>query len=73
MLGGALVLLVIFVLANLQTVEVNFLFAKTETPLVIALLVAGGLGALIGWVWPIARAGRRAEREAKGTRDPKQG
>lgn len=73
MLGAALVLLLIFVFANLQTVEVNFLFVKAQAPLVIALLVAGGLGALIAWAWPIARAGRRAEREAKGTRDRKQG
>jgi uncharacterized integral membrane protein len=62
-LGIALLLLAIFVLQNSQKVTVDFLFVETETPLIFALLVAGALGALIGWAWPHVRRGRRQERE----------
>jgi uncharacterized integral membrane protein len=57
------VLLAIFVIQNSQSVEVEFLFTSTDTPLIFALLVAGGLGAVIGWAWPHVRRGRRAERK----------
>ena len=62
-LGTAIVLLLILVAQNAQEVTVDFLFIHTETPLIFALLIAGGLGALIGWAWPHVRRGRRAERE----------
>jgi uncharacterized integral membrane protein len=62
-LGIAILLLMIFVFQNSQKVTVDFLFVETETPLIFALLVAGGLGALIGWAWPHVRRGRRQERE----------
>lgn len=62
-LGIAALLLLIFVFQNSQKVTVDFLFVETETPLIFALLVAGGLGALIGWAWPHVRRGRRQERE----------
>ncbi len=62
-LGVAILLLAIFVLQNAQKVTVDFLFVETETPLIFALLVAGALGALIGWAWPHVRRGRRQERE----------
>ena len=42
---------------------VDFLFVETETPLIIALVIAGGLGALIGWALPHVRRSRRVERE----------
>jgi uncharacterized integral membrane protein len=60
---AAIVLLAIFVLQNSQDVEVEFLFTTTDTPLFLALLLAGALGALIGWAWPQVRRGRRQERE----------
>ena len=56
--GVAIVLLLILVVQNAQKVEVNFFFAETKTPLVFALLVAGGLGALIGWLAPRVRRNR---------------
>lgn len=56
----AVVLLVIFVAQNSQRVEVDFLFTTTDTPLVVALVIAGALGALIGWVAPRIR---RYERD----------
>jgi uncharacterized integral membrane protein len=51
----ALVLLVIFVAMNSQEVTVDFLFAETTTPLIFALLIAGVLGAVIGWLAPRVR------------------
>ena len=58
----AIVVLAIFVLLNSQKVEVDFLVGQTDTPLIVALLLAGALGALIGWAWPHVRRGWRAER-----------
>lgn len=60
--GIALVLLAILIAQNSQRVEVNFFFANTETPLVFALLVAGVLGALVGWLAPRVYRGRDRER-----------
>jgi uncharacterized integral membrane protein len=34
---------------------VDFLFTTTDTPLIFALLIAGVLGALIGWLAPRVR------------------
>jgi uncharacterized integral membrane protein len=61
-LGIAALLLAILVIQNAQKVTVDFLFVHTQTPLIIALLIAGGLGALIGWAWPHVRRSRRADR-----------
>lgn len=65
LLGGAGVLLLIFVIQNSQSVPVEFLFTETSTPLFFALLVAGALGALIGWAFPHVRRSRKAERELR--------
>ena len=62
-LGIAVLVLLIFVIQNSQKVTVDFLFTETNTPLIFALLLAGVLGALIGWAWPHVRRGRRQERE----------
>lgn len=53
--GVALLLLIIFVAQNSQKVQVDFLFTQTDTPLVFALIIAGVLGALIGWLAPRVR------------------
>ena len=53
--GIAAVALLILIVQNSQKVEVNFFFASTETPLVFALLIAGILGALVGWLTPRVR------------------
>ncbi len=63
LLSIAILVLAIFVVQNSQKVTVDFLFTETETPLIFALLVAGALGAVIGWAWPHVRRGRRRERE----------
>lgn len=62
-LVAAAIVLLVFVIQNSQEVEVEFLFTSTRTPLIFALLVAGALGAVIGWAWPHVRRGRRRERE----------
>jgi uncharacterized integral membrane protein len=54
-IGTVVLLLVIFVAQNAQKVEVNFFFAKTQTPLIFALLIAVVLGVLIGWLVPRVR------------------
>jgi uncharacterized integral membrane protein len=54
----ALVVLIVFVIQNSQEVSVDFLFTTTETPLIFALLIAGVLGALIGWLTPRVRRHR---------------
>lgn len=56
-------LLLILIVQNAQKVTVDFLFVETQTPLIVALVIAGGLGALIGWALPHVRRSRRAERE----------
>jgi uncharacterized integral membrane protein len=62
LLGTAAVLLAIFVFQNSQTVEVDFLLVNTSAPLIVALLIAGALGAVIGYVLPLVRRHRREER-----------
>lgn len=54
---AAAILLAILIMQNLQEVEVTFLFINTTTPLIFALLIAGLLGAVIGWATPRVRRG----------------
>jgi uncharacterized integral membrane protein len=49
--------LAILILQNLQEVEVRFLMIETQIPLIFALLIVGGLGALVGWAAPRVRRG----------------
>ncbi len=51
------IMLAILILQNLQEVEVRFLFIDARIPLIFALLLAGALGALIGWAAPRVRRG----------------
>lgn len=62
-IGVAVALLVIFVLVNTEEVKVDFLVGDTTMPLIIALLISAALGAVIGYIAPIVRRHRRAERE----------
>ncbi len=59
-IGIAAFALAILVAQNSQEVEVNFFFAETQAPLVFALLIAGALGGLIGWL------GTRVRRRERG-------
>jgi uncharacterized integral membrane protein len=56
-------LLLILIGQNAQDVEIDFLFINTEAPLIVALVIAGALGALIGWALPHVRRSRKLERE----------
>jgi len=62
-LAIAAIVLLVFIVQNAQKVTVDFLFTETQTPLIFALIIAGALGALIGWAWPHVRRGRQRDRE----------
>jgi uncharacterized integral membrane protein len=61
-LGIAILLILIIAAQNSQEVEMDFLFVNTTTPLIVALLLAAVLGAAIGYLAPVLRRHRRAER-----------
>jgi uncharacterized integral membrane protein len=55
-----IVLLVIgfvFIAVNFQKVTIDFVVGQTEAPLVVALLISGVIGFLIGLVLPRFRSG----------------
>jgi uncharacterized integral membrane protein len=65
---GVLVALVVIVaLQNSQQVRVDVLFVTVDAPLIVTLLVAVAIGALIGYVAPVLRRHRRAERRRDGS------
>ena len=53
------VLLVLFVMFNTQTVDISLVFTDVQAPLVVALLVAAGLGALVVALAGLVRRARR--------------
>jgi uncharacterized integral membrane protein len=64
---GALAALVLIVcLQNSQEVRVDVLFVTLNAPLIVTLLVAVGIGALIGYAAPVMRRHHRAERGRDG-------
>lgn len=69
---GVLIALVLIVcLQNSQQVSVEVLFASFDAPLIVVLLIAIGVGALIGWAAPVLLRHRRAEREQAKALKPK--
>jgi uncharacterized integral membrane protein len=61
-LVGALVALVLIVaLQNSQEISVEVLFASFKAPLIVVILLAVGIGALIGYIGPVVRRHRRGE------------
>ena len=66
LLGIALLLLAIICLQNSQQVEINILFINTTAPLIAALVIAAGLGAVVGYIAPIMRRHRRGETDRDG-------
>jgi uncharacterized integral membrane protein len=58
---SALVLIV--ALQNSQSVSFDVLFASFEAPLIVVILLAVGVGALIGYAAPVLRRHRREERQ----------
>ncbi len=64
---GVLIALVLIVaLQNSQEVRVDVLFLNVSAPLIVILLVAVGIGALIGYLAPVVHRHRRAERRGEG-------
>lgn len=60
---GVLIALVLIVcLQNSQQVSVEVLTANFNAPLIVVLAVAVGVGALIGYAFPVLRRHRRDER-----------
>lgn len=60
---GALIALVLVVcLQNSQEVSVEVLTAEFNAPLIVVLAVAVGVGAVIGYAFPVLRRHRRDER-----------
>jgi uncharacterized integral membrane protein len=53
-----IVVAIVFVAVNSQKVKVDFIVAEGQAPLVVALLIAGGLGFVIGLVLPRFRQSR---------------
>ena len=60
---GAVILAAIFILQNSQEVEVKFFFSTVQTPLIFALLLALGLGFLIGLGLPRFRSPRHNKHD----------
>jgi len=58
---SALVLIV--ALQNSQEVSFDVLFASFKAPLIVVILLAAGIGSLIGYVAPLVRRHRREERQ----------
>jgi uncharacterized integral membrane protein len=56
------VLLVLFVMYNTQTVDISLVFTDVEAPLVLALLIAAGLGGLLVALAGAVRRARRRNR-----------
>ncbi len=53
------VVLVLFIMFNTQTVQISLVFGEVQAPLVLALLIAAGLGALlVSLVGAVLRARR---------------
>ncbi|MFL6097179.1 MAG: lipopolysaccharide assembly protein LapA domain-containing protein, partial [Blastococcus sp.] len=56
------VVLVLFVVFNTQTVDISLVFVDVRAPLVLALLIAAGLGALLVALSGAVRRARRKNR-----------
>lgn len=65
-LGIAVVVLLIIVAQNAQTVDFNVLFLSTDAPLIVLLLGAALVGAVIGYTAPILRRHRHNTRKEYG-------
>jgi len=58
-LGVLVILVIIFIAQNSQSVKVKFLFVDTTAPLIFLLVITVLLGMIIGYVTPIVRSRQR--------------
>lgn len=63
LVGGLIALVLIVALQNSQEVSFDVLFASFQAPLIVVILLAAAIGALIGYVAPVMRRHRRADRQ----------
>jgi uncharacterized integral membrane protein len=63
LVGGLIALVLIVALQNSQEVSFDVLFASFQAPLIVVILLAVAVGALIGYVAPVMRRHRRADRQ----------
>lgn len=61
-LGVLILLVLIFIAQNSQTVKIKFLFFDASMPLIFGLLIAVILGVLIGYIGPIVRRHQRDDQ-----------
>jgi uncharacterized integral membrane protein len=61
-LGVLILLVLIFIAQNSQTVKIKFLFFDASIPLIFGLLIAVILGVLIGYIGPIVRRHQRDDQ-----------
>jgi uncharacterized integral membrane protein len=61
-LGVLVVLVIIFIAQNSQSVKVKFLFVDTTAPLIFLLVITLILGMIIGYITPIVRSRRRNDK-----------
>ncbi len=64
-IGILIALVAIVALQNSQEVRIDVLFVNVNAPLIITLLVAVGVGALIGYAAPVLLRHRRNERRER--------
>ena len=62
-LGIGVLLFLIVVLQNSQSVRFNLLFISTDAPLILLLAVSALVGAIIGYLAPIMRRHRVTSRK----------
>lgn len=56
-------LLLIVALQNSQEIRFDVLTASLEAPLIVVILLAAGIGALIGYIAPLLRRHRRQDKQ----------
>lgn len=66
LVGVLSALVLIVALQNSQEVSFEVLTASFKAPLIVVILLAAGIGVLIGYVAPMVRRHRREERSARG-------
>ena len=49
----------LFVILNSHNVSISFVFFNTHVPVLVALLLAGGIGVGAGWLLANRKAGRQ--------------
>ena len=58
-IGALMLYSVLFVVLNSHNVSISFVFFSTHVPVLVALLVAGGIGVGAGWMLANRQSGRQ--------------